>query len=153
MARTASASTHNRDEMMAVTDGAWRDGVAARRDPATNELGSFPWQKWDTGSHSGKVYSLSPSNPELLTNGFQIQLKGWGAAVGWGGGSGCGCCSGAAFGANVKWSWMEDEVAVSDYLFFFIPSAVYFRYTMILMWFAIQRAAEASGLLLSLAEL
>lgn len=66
---------------MAVNDGAWRDGVAARRDPATNELGLFPWQKWDTGSHSSKVYSLSPSHPELLTNGFQIQLKVWGVDV------------------------------------------------------------------------
>lgn len=66
---------------MSVNDGAWRDGVAARRDPATNELGLFPWQKWDTGSHSSKVYSLSPSHPELLTNGFQIQLKVWGVDV------------------------------------------------------------------------
>lgn len=78
---TASASTRNCDEMMAVNDGAWRDPVAACRDPATNELGSFPWQKWDTGRQSSEVDSLSPSHPELLTNAFEIQLKGWGAGV------------------------------------------------------------------------
>lgn len=63
--------------------GKWRRPARSRgrRDPATNELGSFPWQKWDMGSQSSKVYSLSPSHPELLTDGFEIQLKGWGAGV------------------------------------------------------------------------
>lgn len=79
--RTASIFPHRRDEAIAVNDGARWDPAAA------STLRQMNWvhpldTKWDTASHSSKVYSLSPSQPELLTDGFEIQLKGWGVGAG-----------------------------------------------------------------------